>query len=183
MPVAYLISLLAAVGLMNLLLIVALVRRIRSQDDQLAARSRPRPLPAMTVGRMAPDFTVTTVSGKTRSLSDLQGDRGVIAFLTPDSETCRARVPDLIEYARAHPTGRTHVVTVICGTGKQAARLAGELQEYMSVVVEPRAGPMQQAYSVSGHPLFYVIRADGQIAARGAYVEAFDGAHLRVITH
>lgn len=178
---AYLVGLLAAVGLVNLLLIVVLIRRVRDQDEQIARRSRPRPVPALTVGGKAPDFTVTTVTGERRSLSDMQADRGVVAFLTPDGEACRTRMPELIEYARAHPTSRTHVVTVICGTGKDAVRLAGELQDFMSVVIEPPGGPMQRAYSVTEHPLFYVIRADARIGALGAYIEAFNGAHLRVI--
>jgi hypothetical protein len=180
---AYLVGFLGAVGVVNLLLIVTLARRLRGQDEQLARQARLRPEPALTAGRKAPDFTVTTVTGESRSLSDLRGDRGVIAFLTPDCQACRAKVPDLIEYARAHPTGLTHVVAVICGPGNEGARLAGELRDFMSVVVEPLPGPLQQSYSVSEFPLFYVIRTDGRIGARGAYIEAFNGSHLRVTAH
>ena len=180
---AYLVGFLGAVCLVNLLLVVTLARRLRRQDEQLASQTRLRPMPTLTAGQKAPDFTVTTVAGESRSLSDLRGDRGVVAFLTPDCEACRARVPDLIEYARAHPTGLVRVVAVICGAENEGSRLAGELREFMSVVVEPLKGPMQQTYSVSEYPLFYVIRADGRIGARGAYIEAFNGAHLRVTAH
>jgi hypothetical protein len=180
---AYLVGFLGATGLANLLLIVTLARRLRQQDEQLTRQARLQARPALTAGQKAPDFMATTVTGESRSLSDLGGDRGVIAFLTPDCQACRAKVPDLIEYARAHPTGLTHVVAVICGAGKDGTRLAGELREFMSVVMEPLPGPLQQAYSVSEYPLFYVIRTDGRIGARGAYIEAFNGAHLRVTAH
>lgn len=179
----YLVGVLSVVCLVNLLLILTLARRVHRQDERLASQSRLRPLPTLPAGAQAPDFTVTTVIGETRSLSDLGGDRGVVAFLTPDCAACRARIPDLKDYAQAHPSGLTHVVAVICGPrNREAEKLAGELQDSMSVVIEPSNGPMQQAYSVTDYPFFYVIRPDGRITARGAYLEAFDGAHLRLTT-
>jgi peroxiredoxin len=174
------VALLGAVCLANLLLLLAVARRVRHQDEQLASQARLRPLPVLKAGNLAPDFTVTTVTGQTRSLSDLTDIGGVLAFLTPDCSGCLARVPDLKDYAQAHPSGRTHVVAVVCGAQEEGAKLARELQESMSVVIEPLNGPAQQAYSVSEYPLFYVIRADGRITARGASIEAYEGAHLRV---
>jgi peroxiredoxin len=170
-----------AVCLANLVVLLTLARRVRRQDEELARRGRLRPLPALKAGNLAPDFTVTTVTGPTRSLSDLTDSGGVLAFLTPDCAGCLARVPDLKDYAQAHPGGRTHVVAVVCGPQDQGAKLARELQESMSVVAEPLNGPTQQAYSVSEYPLFYVIRADGRITARGASIEAYDGAHPPVL--
>lgn len=175
------VAVLGAVCLVNLVLLLALARRVRRQDEQLAKQARLRPLPGLKVGNRAPDFTVTTVGGQTRSLSDLKAGGGVVAFVTPDCAGCLARLPDLKEYAQAHPSGRTNVVAVICGARGEGAKLASELQDSMSVVLEPLKGPMQQAYTVSEYPLFYVIRADGAITARGAYIEAFDGAPPRAM--
>lgn len=178
---SYVIGVLGVVCLANLLLIVTLVRQVRRQDERLASQTRLRPLPALRAGAMAPDFTVTTVTGDTRSLSDLGGDRGVVAFITADCDACRARIPDLKDYARAHPSGLTHVVAVICGPrNREAEQLARELQDCMSVTIEPVNGPVQQAYSVADYPVFYVTRPDGRITARGTYLEAFEGPHLRL---
>ena len=175
------VAMLGAVCLANLFVLLTLARRMRRQDEQLARRAHLRPLQALKAGNTAPGFTVTTVTGQTRSLSDLKDTGGVLAFLTPDCAGCLARVPDLKEYAQAHPRGLTQVVAVLCGTPDEATKLARELQDFMSVVVEPLNGPAQQAYSVSEYPLFYVIRADGRISARGASIEAYDEAHQRVM--
>jgi hypothetical protein len=178
---AYVAAVLGAVCLINLGIILALARRVRRHDDRLTRQARLRPLPGLTAGSKAPDFTVTTTGGETRSLADLQGDRGVVAFLMADSAASRARIPDLKDYAQAHASGLTHVVAVICGDqNREAAKLAAELQDCMSVVIEPLNGPMQRAYSATEFPLFYVIRPDGWITARGAYIEAFNGPHLRL---
>ncbi|MGH3168080.1 MAG: TlpA family protein disulfide reductase [Trebonia sp.] len=178
-------GLITAVGLGNLCLIGLLVRWQRVQDTRLASRARPRPVPVLSVGEPAPGFMVTTVDGTVRSLADMRGDRGVIAFLTPDGEACLARVPDLVEYAAAHPRGARSVIAVITaqdGARRTAAtRLAAELRPAVSVVIEPLDGPMQRAYAVPEHPYFYVIRANGRITGRGSYIEAFNGAHLRVL--
>jgi hypothetical protein len=182
--VAYLIGVIAVVGVVNLCLIGLLVRRLRAQDARLGERARPRPTPLLSANDPAPDFDVTTMDGTTRSLADMRGERGVVAFLTPDGEACRARVPDLVEYAAAHPRGARSVVAVITAYDERrpaVTRLAAELRPAVSVVIEPPGGPMQRAYAVPEYPYFYVITGDGLITGRGAYIEAFNGAHLRVL--
>jgi peroxiredoxin len=172
---------LGVVCLANFVLLLALARRVRRQDEQLAAQARLRPLPGLKAGNLAPEFEATTVTGQTRTLSDLKAGGGVVAFLTPDCAGCLARVPELKDYAQGHPGGRANVIAVVCGPPDQGSKLAGELQEFMSVVLEPLKGPLQQAYSVSEYPLFFVIRPDGRITARGASIEAPDGAPSRVL--
>ncbi|MGH3168079.1 MAG: peroxiredoxin family protein [Trebonia sp.] len=171
-------AVLGAVCVVNLCLLLTLVRRVRRQDERLAVQARLRPLPALKAGNTAPEFTVSTVAGETRSLADLKTAGGLVAFLTPDCAECLARVPDLKEYARTHPGGGASVIAVVCGVPDKGAPLAGELRDSMSVVLEPAGGPVQRAYAVSEHPLFYVIRADGRIAARGSTIEPLDHAPL-----
>jgi peroxiredoxin len=175
------VAVIGVVCVANLYLLLTLARRVRRQDEQLATQARLQPLPPLRAGSLAPDFTVSTVTGDTRSLSDLKVDGGMVAFLTPDCAGCLARVPDLKEYARAHPSARTSVVAVICGPPEGGAKLASELRDSMSVVLEPLKGPVQQAYSVSEYPLFYVVRADGRIVERGSTIEPLDGAEPRAM--
>jgi AhpC/TSA family len=178
---AYLAAFLGVVCLVNLLLVLALARRVHGHDEQLARRGRLPQIPDLGAGQSAPDFTVTTVTGETRARGDLiGGPRGVIAFLTPDSAPCRAQVPELKKYAAADPRGRSEVLAVICGSEDEAAELVDELKDSVSVAVEPLRGPMQQTFAVTGYPTFFVIVKPGRIGARGAYLEAWNGYHLRV---
>jgi hypothetical protein len=174
-------AVLSAVCVLNLFLLLTLALRVRRQDSRLAAQARLRPLPALKAGNNAPGFAVSTVTGETRSLDDLKAVGGLIAFLAPDRAECLARVPDLKEYARAHPGGGASVVAVVCGPPDKGATLASELRDSMSVVLEPAHGPVQRAYAVSEYPLFYAIRADGRIAARGSTIEPLDGAAPRAL--
>jgi thiol-disulfide isomerase/thioredoxin len=172
---------LGAVCLVNLVLVLALARRVRGHDEQLTRQSRLPPIPRLPVGSQTPDFTVTAVTGETRSRSDLMaGPRGVIAFLTPQCAPCRAHIPELTKYAAADPGGPSQVIAVICGTEDEAATMVGELKDSVSVVVEPLGGPTQKAFAVTEYPTFCVITKQGRIGARGAHLEAWNGYHLRV---
>lgn len=172
---------LGVVCLVNLLLLLALVKRVRQHDEQLARQSRLPPVPRVPAGSKAPDFTATTITGETRSLSDLlAGPRGLIAFLTPHCAPCRAYVSELKKYAAANPDGPSQVIAVIIGSPAETAGLASELKDSVSVVIEPMSGALQETFSVTSYPTFVVITKDGRIGARGPHLEAWNGYHLRL---
>ena len=178
---AFAAAFLGVLCLMNLLLLLSLVRRVRRHDEQLAAQSRLPPVPRLPVGSMAPDFTVATITGETRSLSDLvAGPRGLVAFLTPHCVPCRAYISELRKYAEAGPGSLSQVIAVICGPPAEAAGLADELKGSVSVVVEPMNGTLQETFSVTSYPTFVVITKEGRIGARGPHLEAGNGYHLRL---
>jgi peroxiredoxin len=178
------VGFLAVVCLVNLLLVLALARRVRGHGERLAQQSRLRPISGLAAGQHAPDFTVTTVSGQSRSRSDLvQGDWGLVAFLTPDCAPCRAQVPELKKHAAAGPSGPSAIVAVICATEHKARPMVAELKDAVSVVVEPLDGSMQQTFAVTDYPTFFVINQQGRIGARGSYFEAWNGQGLRLAAH
>jgi|SRR5579875_2085848 len=172
---------LGVVCLLNLLLLFALIRRVRGHDEQLASQSRLPPVPRLPVGSKAPDFTATTITGETRSLSDMvAGPRGLVAFLTPHCAPCRGYVRELQKYAAANPDSRSQVIVVICGPRAETAGMASELEESVSVVTEPMLGALQETFSVTSYPTFVVITKEGRIGARGPHLEAWNGYHLRL---
>lgn len=165
------LSLLALLCLVSCLSALGLIRRVRDHDVQLAQRSRIQPLPGLPAGNDAPDFTVTTVTGTTRSLSDVtRGSRGVVVFLTPDCAPCRAQVLELQRYAAAVQGGASDALAVVCGTPDESAWLVDRLKDAVSVVVERARGPLQQAFAVTEYPVVFAITDQGRIRGRGPSV-------------
>jgi thiol-disulfide isomerase/thioredoxin len=167
----YLVSAIGALCLLNLSLALAVIRRLRQHDEQLARRpgadARVTLLPA---GTEVPEFTVTTLSGQPRSLSDLIGSRSLIAFLSPTCPPCRAQVPDLRAYASDLPGGAAQVLVIVSGIGDRAAELTAELDGVASIAVEPPMGTAQHAFSVSGYPSFFTLDERGRVEASGMSV-------------
>lgn len=158
--------------LLNLAVTLALVRRVRRQGGQSADRSftdgrRPWHLPT---GSRAPEFTATTVSGETRSLSDLTGAKSVIAFLSVHCPPCVSQLPALKRYAESVPGGVGQVLAIICGPEGGADQFVRELNGVASVVVEPTQGPTARAFSASTFPTFYRLDEDGRIETSGVTV-------------
>lgn len=165
--------------LVNLWLIVAMARKLRSHGEQLAHwEDRPRPAVGLPPGTPVPEFTVTTMTGATVTAADLRGQRSVIGFFSPDCAPCRAQVPAFTAFARTLPDDAARPLAVIYG-GHGAARgaddgadhLARQLAEVAHVVREPSAGVAAAALSVSGFPSFILLDAAGRVAA-GAHAVA-----------
>ncbi|GAA3392755.1 TlpA family protein disulfide reductase [Cryptosporangium minutisporangium] len=158
---------LGVLGLLNLLLTVGVVRRLR----QLAAA--PGALPPGLHGAMPPvgstvaDFSTTTVDGMTVSRHDLD-DGTLVGFFSPGCDPCVAAVPTFATAARTFPGGASRVIAVVAGTGEAGAAMVGELTPVARVVVEPPGAPgMASAFGVTTFPTATLVDADGRIRWSG----------------
>ena len=153
------VVLLGVLCCVNLAMTLAVVRRLRRQAER-ASEDAVRLPP----GVPAPEFSATTVAGPAMTLSDLTGARSVVAFLAANCPPCHEQVPAFTEYARSVPGGAGQVLAVVVGgTDAETAQLAGDLEGTASVALEPVAGPLQKAFSVTGFPTFYMLDATGRI--------------------
>lgn len=162
------VVLVGLVGALNLVLAVGLVRRLRQHTAHLnrllAGGELSEPLPAGTV---VAEFTATTTDGEPVSRALLAG-RTLVGFLSPTCQACAPLVPGFLELA-GRLGGRERVVAVVDTAGgadrtdEYVARLAGAVR----VVVEADRGPLQEAFQVSGFPMFYLVDADGTVVAAG----------------
>ncbi len=76
--------------------------------------------PAPAVGHPAPDFTLTTVTGETFTLSALRGRPVVLNFWATWCPPCRAELPEL-QAASARLTGQVQIVGI--DQGESAAQV------------------------------------------------------------
>ncbi len=163
-------TLLGVLCLVNLVLTVVLVRRVRRNGERIAAGPGFRRQAGLPAGAKVGDFTAATVSGASQSLADLAGGRSLVGFFSPTCGPCQRQVPEFTELARTIPGGVAHVLAVVAGEGAEAAEFAAGLAETASVVIEPAHGPVATAFAARGFPTFYLVDAEGRIEASGLAV-------------
>lgn len=171
-----------ALSVLNFLLLLLVVRRVRGYREQLARQRGPLgPLAGLPVGTRVPEFTVLGNAGEVVCLDSLRGARSLVAFFSPDCRPCREQAPELAAFARATAKEPARIVAVICGDQHHegAASIAAELAGAATVVHEQVGGPAEAAFSVSGYPSFYLLDDGGRVQASGHTVRSVAVAHSR----
>lgn len=162
------VVLLAVLCGLNLAMTLAVVRRLRRQAER-ATEDAVRLPPGVPV----PEFSAVTVAGRVVARSDLTGARAMVAFLAANCPPCHEQVPAFVAYARSVPGGAAQVLAVVVGgTDAETAELARDLEGTAEVVLEPVAGPLQKAFSVTGFPTFYVLDETGRIQVSAPVMRA-----------
>ncbi|GAA3614188.1 hypothetical protein GCM10022419_119160 [Nonomuraea rosea] len=160
-------------GGLNLLLMLAVLRRLREYDEKWAGagmdnRAERRLLPEP--GTRIADFTATTLDGTEIALRDPAGVSGaegplLVAFFAPDCLACHEELPRLVDHAATSPGGRERNLVVISGSADDAADIVEAVSPLARVVIEPPEGPLMTAFNVRRWPLYVLLGQDGTIQA------------------
>ena len=160
------VVLVGALGIFNMLLTLALIRRLRTGGGTI--RRVPGPALAVTlpVGQSVGEFTVTSAEGRVISRESLD-QLTLVGFFLPDCPPCRERLPEFLAYAVRFPGD---VVSVAVGDEAETDALAKRLAPAGEVVVEPAQGPMGGAFQVGGYPALCLVEPSGRIVATGSTI-------------
>ena len=165
------VVLVGVLGIADLLLVIALARRIRELGTGPATGIQPgyRPGPHQQLAGLKPaPFVAVTTTGDAVSLA---GGRALVAFFSPGCGPCRDQLPHFAELAKSIPGGPSQVLAVVKGPPDVAAEFAAGLEGIASIVLEPTPrgtrGPVAQAFNSYGWPNFYLLAADGTIESNG----------------
>jgi thiol-disulfide isomerase/thioredoxin len=115
-------------------------------------------------GRVAPDFEVTLLDGSRAHLADYVGKNVVILnFFATWCGPCRAEMPELERYARAHARDGV-VLLAIDAEEKHTAveRFTSDLHLTFPIGIDG-TGDIGKSYDVSAYPTTVVIGADGRV--------------------
>jgi thiol-disulfide isomerase/thioredoxin len=156
------IALVGILCLIDLVLTLGVVRRLRDHSVRLSALSGPGfdTDNLREPGTAVDPFTATDVNGVDWSLGDL-AEPTLVGFFTPDCPACEEKLPSFLAYASAFPGGRDRVFAVVAGeSGGVKYRTA--LAEVAAVVVERERGPVQKAFGAKAFPTFLVV-VDGVV--------------------
>lgn len=160
----------ATVAVLNLLLTVGVIRRLRQHTEQLAG------LPAIgaptdimiAAGEQADQFAAATTDGEPVS-RDLLSGQTLVGVLSPDCGACKEQLPEFISRAAAFPGGRGQVLAVLAGEREQVQPYRERLEPVARVVIEPATGgPISTALRVQGFPSFAVLDSTGTVLGSGS---------------
>lgn len=170
----YLIIFSTVLGVLNLVLVLALIARLRNQPVAGPA-ARQIPMPVLPPGATPGPFTATTPGGDT---VDGDGIR-LVGFFSPACSLCHERLPALLDYVARSRLRRQEVLAVLVGTPGEVAELAELAGPAATVVIEEEAeGPAWRAFGLRGLPAFYLLDEHGVIAGSGTEPAALPAAEL-----
>lgn len=156
------VALVGALCLLNLLLALGIIRRLREHTAQLAIRAQGHGpgkvmLPA---GASVGDFAVTTTDGEPLSAELLSGTT-LIGFFAHGCDPCHELMPQFITYAAGFAGGRNQVLAVVIGEATDATEMLDALAPVARTVREDPQGPVAKAFGVSAYPALALL--DGRV--------------------
>ncbi|MCM2388315.1 TlpA family protein disulfide reductase [Streptomyces albipurpureus] len=156
--------LVGAVTALNLVLILAVIRRLRRHEEERKRLFDPETVESgPPTGEPLPAFTAVATDG-TRVASDaLLGREAALTFLSTDCSICVSAAADLPEFARLAGLDATQMVVVIAGEEKKAREIAAPLDGVAMVVLEEAAGPLSTQYAIMGTPTTVLVDPDGKV--------------------
>lgn len=158
-------------GLLNLLLILLVARRVRLLSQRIPNAGR---RPWLMPGTQVPDFDAKTSDGEVVSRQRLLGVPSVVGFFSTSCEPCRQQVPLFALYLAGERAPERAVAVIV---GEDGDGFASQLSTKALVVRESQRGPMVQAFAANALPALYLLDADGKVVASGPGVGAIVDSH------
>lgn len=152
----YLVAAVVLVGALcavNLLLTLAVIRRLREHSARLDADRPARP-PLVTAGTALPEFASAASDGTELSREFFTGPTLVGMFSTTCS-ACHERLPEFTAKARSLGPGRA--LAVVVDDQRDAGAFTAALTPVATLAVEPPDGPLAKAFQVTFFPAFYLV--------------------------
>jgi peroxiredoxin len=148
-----------------------------------AAVSAAAPVATATLGKPAPDFTATDLSGKAVSLKDYRGKTVVLEWFNPGCPFVQKShtVGSLVDTAARHSKNGVVWLAINSGApGKQGHGKETNLEAQKTFKMEhpilmDEAGIIGRAYGAERTPHLYVIDPNGALVYRGAIDNSPDG--------
>lgn len=150
-----------ALGLLNLVLTLAVLRRLR----EAAARERDAASGVIGAGRTPGDFAATDTDGRGVGRADLTG-RVLVGFFSTTCAACVEELPRFLTRAGDMAGGRERVLAVVHGDRPAADEMARRLADVARVVVEDPDGPVGGAFDVRAFPSWCLLD-DGVVRETG----------------
>jgi len=150
-----------ALGLVNLLLTLAVIRRLRQHTELLSNRPAAPEGGVLAVGERPAHVATVDTDGLPVTIGP-DGPR-LVGFFSPECQPCKTKLPDFVAQVTGYPGGRQRVLAVVAGDTSGSADFTGALIGVARVVVEPADGPLTTAFQVSGFPAWCVLDEHGVV--------------------
>ena len=156
------VVLVGAIGLLNLVLMIGVLRRLRDQPPAAgqhpAAGHHAESGSGLVVGRQAEPFTVRLLHGGDLTEAGLTGSGPtLIGFFTPGCGPCKAQAPKFAERAAAWPGGPDRVLAVVADDSIGGAEFGEQFAGLARIVVDGMEGPVATSFGVTAFPAFGIL--------------------------
>jgi thiol-disulfide isomerase/thioredoxin len=157
------VALVAVLCVVDLVLTLGVVRRLRDHGGRLAVLSGlgPDEQTIRPPGAAVDPFTATSLAGAPVSIEDL-AEPTLVGFFSPDCPSCEEKLPAFLAYAEAFPGGRARTLGIVAGEAGGLAYRSALSAVAGAVVVERELGPVQKAFGARAFPAFAVV-VDGVV--------------------
>lgn len=164
---AAVVALIGALTVLNLLLIMAVMRRLKQQNTVSTVNGNESDIPELPIGSRIPEFRAESTSGAIVTTGDLIGSESVFAFFDTGCSVCKSTIPKLIDHADTHGLKADQVIAVVGGSENSAGEYLEKLDGAATVIVEDSVGPVASAFSIAGFPAFVIVDGDGRVVRAG----------------
>ncbi|MFN3344387.1 MAG: TlpA family protein disulfide reductase [Chloroherpetonaceae bacterium] len=122
-----------------------------------------------TDGKKAPDFSLTTIDGKSLNLYDYKGKGVIINFWATWCPPCRAEIPDMIELQKEYESKGFSFIGIAVGDEEEKVKAFVSAQK-MNYPVAMGSRELAASYgkftkegAIRGIPTSFVINGKGEI--------------------
>jgi thiol-disulfide isomerase/thioredoxin len=134
------------------------------------------------IGQLAPDFTLSDLTGKSVSLADLRGKVVIVNFWATWCPPCRAEMPSMeLLHRELSGEGLVLLAVNIEKTGRQTVPTFLSVSPHSFPILFDDREEVQKRYGVYKFPESFVIRKDGVIDDK--VIGAIDWAHPQSIAY
>ncbi|HEX8237059.1 MAG TPA: TlpA disulfide reductase family protein [Abditibacteriaceae bacterium] len=118
---------------------------------------------ALPMGSQAPDFTLSTLQGKTTQLSQLRGTPVLLNFFRTDCTWCTVEMPKLANAFRRHHDVAVHFLGIASDLDMTLIEGFANQQQLDFPILHDINGETMRAYGIERVPTFIVVDADGSV--------------------
>jgi len=130
-----------------------------------AAAAQPPVELGVPVGSTAPQFTLKSVDGKDVSLASMKGSPVVLEFFGTVNKASVANGGDMKALSDQFKANNVRFVGLACRESDDAAAKAYFQNNNLGYTLVPKADAAMAEYKIVGFPSYYVLDADGNVAA------------------
>ena len=159
------VVLLAGVAVINLLLTIGVIGRLRDHAAALKSMQDSSPGFALSPGDQIPDFVAEDLDHRLVSRESIAGREALMGFFSASCRACEIQLPEFLQAADAMRRQEAEVVAVVSGSGDEQASLVEKLRQSVRVIPESEYGPVTSTMEVRGFPVFYHWTPDGVLVS------------------
>lgn len=152
----------------NLLLTLALVRRLNAtsrQDSRGVGEAHPA---GLKPGQQAPDFTAQTLQGEPVTLDTYAGQGVAFIFFSTNCNPCKEALPRLEALRPGAQRAGVELVVVSTQEASKTQAFVDEMHVRLPVLVAPHpANPFMKDYNLNATPSYSLVDAAGIVQSAG----------------